>query len=51
MHPWHASVAILGFALIYLGVGTLIGAVIASPLEGSLASPSPSSSTSSRDRA
>lgn len=37
VHPWHAAAAILGFALIYLGVGTLIGALIASPLEGSLA--------------
>jgi hypothetical protein len=36
-HPWHAAAAILGFALIYLGVGTLIGALIPSPLEGSLA--------------
>jgi hypothetical protein len=36
-HPWHAAAAILGFALIYLGVGTLVGALIRSPLEGSLA--------------
>jgi hypothetical protein len=36
-HPWHAAAAILGFALIYLGVGTVVGALIASPLEGSLA--------------
>jgi hypothetical protein len=36
-HPWHAAAAILGFALIYLGVGTLVGALIPSPLEGSLA--------------
>ena len=36
-HPWHAAAAILGFAFIYLGVGTLIGALIPSPLEGSLA--------------
>lgn len=36
-HPWHAVAAILGFALIYLGVGTVIGAVVPSPLEGSLA--------------
>lgn len=36
-HPWHAAVAITGFALIYLAVGTLVGAVITSPLEGSLA--------------
>jgi hypothetical protein len=36
-HPWHAAAAILGFAIIYLGVGTVIGALIPSPLEGSLA--------------
>lgn len=35
-HPWHAAAAILGFALLYLGVGTLVGALIPSPLEGSL---------------
>jgi hypothetical protein len=35
-HPWHAAAAILGFAIIYLGVGTVVGAVITSPLEGSL---------------
>lgn len=36
-HPFHAAAAITGFAVIYLGVGTVIGALIASPLEGSLA--------------
>lgn len=36
-HPWHAAVAIAGFALIYLGVGAVVGSLIASPLEGSLA--------------
>jgi hypothetical protein len=35
-HPWHAAAAIVGFALIYLGVGTLVGALVPSPLEGSL---------------
>jgi hypothetical protein len=35
-HPLHAAVAILAFAAIYIGVGTLIGAFIAAPLEGSL---------------
>lgn len=35
-HPWHAAAAILGFAIIYLGVGTVVGAVVPSPLEGSL---------------
>jgi hypothetical protein len=35
-HPWHAAAAILGFAIIYLGVGTVVGALIPSPLEGSL---------------
>lgn len=35
-HPAHAAAAILAFALIYIGVGAAIGAVIKSPLEGSL---------------
>jgi len=35
-HPWHAAAAILAFALIYVGVGALVGALIAAPLEGSL---------------
>lgn len=36
VHPWHAGAAVLAFALIYLAVGVLIGAVISAPLEGSL---------------
>jgi hypothetical protein len=35
-HPLHAAVAILSFAVIYIGVGALIGAFIRAPLEGSL---------------
>ncbi len=35
-HPWHAAAAVLGFALIYLAVGILVGSIIAAPLEGSL---------------
>jgi len=35
-HPLHALVAIFGFAAIYIGVGALIGALVSSPLEGSL---------------
>jgi hypothetical protein len=35
-HPLHAWVAILSFAVIYIGIGALIGAVIRAPLEGSL---------------
>lgn len=35
-HPWHAAAAVLGFALIYLAVGILVGSVVAAPLEGSL---------------
>ena len=35
-HPFHAAVAILGFATIYIGIGALIGAFISGPLEGSL---------------
>jgi hypothetical protein len=36
-HPWHAALALLGFAVIYLAVGVLIGSLITAPLEGSLA--------------
>jgi hypothetical protein len=35
-HPVHAAVAILAFALLYLGVGVLVGSLVRSPLEGSL---------------
>lgn len=35
-HPWHAAVAVLGFALLYLAIGVLVGSVITAPLEGSL---------------
>ncbi len=35
-HPFHAAIAILAFALIYIGIGALVGAVISGPLEGSL---------------
>lgn len=37
VHPWHTAAAILGYALIYLGVGCVIGAVVRGQLEGSLA--------------
>ena len=36
-HPWHAAVAVLAFAVIYLAVGVLVGSLISAPLEGSLA--------------
>ena len=36
-HPWHAAAAVLGFAVIYLCVGVLVGSLIRAPLEGSLA--------------
>ena len=36
VHPWHAAAAILAFALIYVGVGAVVGALVSSPLEGSL---------------
>jgi hypothetical protein len=36
-HPWHAAAAILGYALIYLGIGALIGCFVRGELEGSLA--------------
>ena len=35
-HPPHALVAILAFALIYIGLGTVIGALVRDPLSGSL---------------
>ena len=35
-HPLHAAVAVLGFALLYLAIGVLVGSVVTAPLEGSL---------------
>ena len=35
-HPLHAAVAIYAFAMIYIGIGALIGAFISGQLEGSL---------------
>jgi hypothetical protein len=35
-HPLHAAAAILAFALIYVGIGALIGAFVSDPLNGSL---------------
>jgi hypothetical protein len=35
-HPPHAAAAIFFFALIYIGVGTLIGTLVRDPLSGSL---------------
>lgn len=35
-HPWHAAVAIFSFAVIYIGLGALIGAFVEGALEGSL---------------
>lgn len=35
-HPVHAAVAILAFALIYVGIGAAIGGLVQAPLEGSL---------------
>jgi hypothetical protein len=36
VHPLHAAVAVLAFALLYVGIGVLVGSVIRAPLEGSL---------------
>ncbi len=36
-HPWHAAAAVLAYAVIYLAVGVLVGSLVSSPLEGSLA--------------
>ena len=35
-HPWHAALAVIAFAWLYLGIGVLVGSVISDPLEGSL---------------
>lgn len=35
-HPLHAAAAVVGFALLYLGIGVLVGSLVAAPLEGSL---------------
>ena len=35
-HPWHAAVAIMAFAAIYIGVGAIVGAFVSDPLNGSL---------------
>jgi hypothetical protein len=35
-HPWHAAAAVLAFALLYLAIGVLVGALVSAPLEGSL---------------
>lgn len=35
-HPLHAAVAIAGFAVIYIGLGALIGAFVKDPLSGAL---------------
>jgi hypothetical protein len=36
-HPWHAAIAVLAFALIYLAVGVVIGSLVSDQLAGSLA--------------
>jgi hypothetical protein len=35
-HPFHAAVAILAFALLYLAIGVVVGSLVSAPLEGSL---------------
>lgn len=35
-HPAHAAAAVLAFALIYTGIGALVGAFVSDPLNGSL---------------
>jgi hypothetical protein len=35
-HPVHAGVAILSFAVIYIGIGAVVGAIVSGALEGSL---------------
>jgi hypothetical protein len=36
-HPFHAALAILGYGLIYIGIGAMIASFIRGELEGSLA--------------
>jgi hypothetical protein len=36
VHPVHAAVAVVAFALLYLEIGVLVGSIVAAPLEGSL---------------
>jgi hypothetical protein len=36
LHPAHAAAAIAAFALIYVGLGALIGSFVSGPLEGSM---------------
>ncbi len=36
-HPLHTAVAILAFAVVYLAVGAIVGALVRDPLEGSMA--------------
>lgn len=35
-HPAHVAAGIVAFALVYVGVGVLVGSVVSGPLEGSL---------------
>lgn len=35
-HPFHAAIAVLAFALLYLSLGVVVGSVVTAPLEGSL---------------
>lgn len=35
-HPAHAAVGLLGYALLYVAIGVLVGSIVAAPLEGSL---------------
>jgi len=37
VHPAHAAAGVAAFAVIYVGIGTLIGSFVFGPLEGSLA--------------
>jgi len=36
-HPAHTAAAVVAFAMIYVGIGTVIGSFVVAPLEGSLA--------------
>lgn len=36
-HPWHTAAAVVGYALVYLGLGAVVGCLVRGQLEGSLA--------------
>jgi hypothetical protein len=35
-HPFHAAIAVVAFALLYVAIGVVVGSLVADPLQGSL---------------